>query len=304
VAALSTVPLAGCSSSTKHATPPVVRGLLAIPTCSLPDAWPLAVVESYAKGESGIARPAVVCGGKLQLGAADQRFGYISAVAKTGQGLVAVDSRRGQRDHLVLLKPDGQRQDLAIGVTGTSDDPVADRHGALFYTGYDTSTQRFVVQKQTTPGNAQTLWHGSVPSVFTVGVAADGRLAVPIMPTEVPASGPLPGEIDLVSKSGSVTRRLTELPGIPTDIYWLNGSTLLVRFDVSRQAAADYLVPMDGGSPTAFGDGWLSLCPTPHGIVLARLDGTIGLLPPGPTASSAVEVIGKLAKLPLSCAAL
>lgn len=249
-------------------------------------------------------RPAVVCGGKLQLGQPDQRYGYITMLTQTSQGLVAVDSRRGQRDHLVMVNAEGQREPLAIAVTGTSNAPVADKNGSLFYTAYDTTSQRFVVQKQTKPGSEETIWHGSVATVFTVGLSADGRVAVPIMPTNPAASGPLPGEIDLVNEPGKVASRLTSLPGIPVDIYWLSDRTLLVRFDVSKTAAADYLVPLDGGRATAFGGNWLSLCSTSHGIVLARLDGTVGLLPPAATTSSAVTVMGKLERFPLSCAAI
>jgi hypothetical protein len=251
-------------------------------------------------------RPAVLCGDQLHFGSPDQRLSSISALAKTNRGLVATDSRRGRRDHLAVISSDGQRTPLDVTGGATAFDPVADHEGNLLYTTYQGNTADWFVQRLPSSGTPQTIWHGRVGAVFTVGVSKSGQLAIPIWPDTNPSpTGPLRGELDLATSNGKVHKRLTALPGIPTNVYWLNDDELLVRFDVGRQQpAADYLVPVNGGKPVAFGNGWLSLCPTSHGIVLTRLDGTIGLLPPGATAASDVQVIGKLDKLPLSCAAV
>lgn len=307
-ATLSAVSLVGCTSASK---PPIAApspsALLQVPGCPASSAaLPLAFVVRYAPTQSGIVQPAVLCGDQLRFGTADERLSSVSALAKTNRGLVATDSRRGQRDHLVLIGSDGQRAPLDMAGPGTAFDPVADRDGTLLYTAYEGSTADWFVRRLSTSGTPQTIWHGHVGAVFTVGVSKAGVLAVPIWPDTNPSpTGPLKGELDLLASNYKVRARLTALPGIPTNVYWLNEAQLLVRFDVGRQQpAADYVVPVNGGRPVAFGGGWLSLCPSARGVVLTRLDGTIGLLPPGATAVSDAQVIGKLDKLPLSCAAV
>jgi len=175
---------------------------------------------------------------------------------------------------------------IAISVAARTDLSGRAGSGAFaghFYTTYHGNTADWLVQRLPASGTPQTIWHGRVGAVFTVGVSESGQLAIPIWPGTNPSpTGPLRGELDLASSNGKVHNRLTALPGIPTNVYWLNDDELLVRVDVGRQQPAqDYVVPVNGGKPVAFGDGWLSPGPTRRGTVLIRLDGTIGSLPPG-----------------------
>lgn len=273
-------------------------GVLTAPACTASDRLPLALFQASADNKSGALQLATVCGGALQFGMANPALSNLTAGAWTSAGVIAVESTEGSRDRFVQLFADGTRKPYVANLPGTLIGIGRDNIGRPVFSRYDPQTKLYSVQRVDTDGQVHTVVSLSAFFVFGPAVSPSGTYAIP---ETLQGKTGLEGRIQLMAEDGTHVRTFT-VPGTPTDLTWLDESTLLVRADTPDNRANDYSFSLTTQKVTPLDGGWLTLCAYGPSVVVTKVGGAIGVLPKAHPNAAAVQVVGKLHQLPLACA--
>lgn len=273
-------------------------GVLTAPACTAPDRLPLALFQATPDNKSGTLQLATVCGGALKFSKAAPSLTNLTTGAWTSAGVIAVESTQGSRDRFVQLLADGTRKPYLATLPGTLIGIGRDNIGRPVFSRYDPQTKLYFVQRIDADGQVRTVLSLSAFFVFGPAVSPSGTYAIP--ETFRSAKG-LEGRIELIGADGKQSR-VFPVPGDPTDITWLDRSTLLVRADTPDNRATDYTYSLTTHKVTPLAGGWLTLCAYGSSVVVTRVGGSIGILPKAHPDRDAVQIVGKLRQLPLACA--